>query len=80
MLAVHNLQGPARYCHKEGSMSNAGTDQAEQENQRDQAEGERDDEMEQNVTRGAAGGDQSTHQQTPAERDPAEGSRREADV
>ncbi len=61
-------------------MSNAGTDQAEQENQRDQAEGERDDEMEQRVTRGSAGGDQSTHQQTPAERDQAEGARREADV
>ncbi len=61
-------------------MSNAGTDQAEQQNQRDQAEGERDDAMEQRVTRGSAGGDQSTNQQTPAERDPAEGSRSEADV
>ncbi len=60
-------------------MSNAGTDQAEQQNQRDQAEGERDDSMEQRVTRGSAGGDQSTHQQTPAERDPAEGSREEAE-
>ena len=60
-------------------MSNAGTDQAEQQNQRDQAEGERDDSMEQRVTRGSAGGGQSTHQQTPAERDPAEGSREEAE-
>ncbi len=60
-------------------MSDRQTDQAEQAYQRDQAEGERDDGMEQRVTRGSAGGDQSTHQQTPAERDPAEGSREEAE-
>jgi hypothetical protein len=51
-----------------------GIDQAEEQNQRDQAEGERDDAMEQRVTRGPEGGtDETTRQQNVAERDPAEG-------
>jgi hypothetical protein len=51
-----------------------GIDQAEEQNQRDQAEGERDDKMEQRVTRGPHGGtDEGTRQQNVAERDPAEG-------
>ena len=53
-----------------------GIDQAEEQNQRDQAEGERDDKMEQRVTRGPHGGaDEGTRQQNVAERDPAEGQR-----
>jgi hypothetical protein len=56
-------------------MSNRGTDAASQSNQRDQAEGERDDAMEQKVTRGPHGDDESTRQQNVAERDPAEGQR-----
>ena len=56
-------------------MSNRGTDAASQANQRDQAEGERDDAMEQKVTRGPHGGDETTRQQNVAERDPAEGQR-----
>jgi hypothetical protein len=56
-------------------MSNRGTDAASEANQRDQAEGERDDEMEEKVTRGPHGSDESTRQQSVAEREPAEGSR-----
>ena len=54
-------------------MSDVPTDAAEQDNQRDQAEGERNDDMEQRVTRGPHGDDESTRQQSVAERDPAEG-------
>ena len=56
-------------------MSNRHTDEAQEANQRDQAEGERDDAMEQAVTRGPHGADEGTRQQSVAERDPAEGSR-----
>ena len=60
-------------------MSNRSSDDAQQANQRDQAEGERNDEMEARVTRGSAGGDESTRQQSVTERNPAEGSRESAD-
>ncbi len=56
-------------------MSDRGTDAAQESYQRDQAEGERDDAMEEKVTRGPHGGDESTRQQSVAEREPAEGSR-----
>ena len=56
-------------------MSNRPIDQEEEANQRDQAEGERNDGMEQKVTRGSHGQDESTRQESVAERDPAEGSR-----
>ena len=59
-------------------MSEGQVDAVEQQNQRDQAEGERDDAMDTAVTRGPHGGDTSTRQQTPAERDPAEGARDKA--
>ena len=55
-------------------MSNRPIDQEEEANQRDQAEGERDDGMEQKVTRGSHGQDESTRQQSVAERNQAEGS------
>ena len=56
-------------------MSNQQTDRTLQQNQRDQAEGERDDDVEQAVTRGQHGSaESSTHQQYAAEREPAEGS------
>jgi hypothetical protein len=61
------------------SMSNRGTDAAGQAFQRDQAEGERDDAQEQKVTRGPHGADESTRQQSVAERDPAEGARNAVD-
>ena len=65
---------------KESYMSDRSTDASEQTYQRDQAEGERDDAMEQRVTRGPHGdGGDETRQQTPADRDQAEGSRAEAD-
>ncbi len=51
------------------------TDEARQANQRDQAEGERDDAKEQAVTRGPHGADEGTRQQSVAGRDPAEGAR-----
>ncbi len=60
-------------------MSDEPTDAARQTYQRDQAEGERDDDVETRVTRGSHGADQSTRQQSAAERDPAEGSDEEAE-
>ena len=54
-------------------MSDRRVDAAEQKNQRDQAEGERDDAMESAVTRGPHGAEDSTRQQSVAEREPAEG-------
>ena len=60
-------------------MSNRSVDQAEEANQRDQAEGERDDSMEVRVTRGVHGQDESTRQQSVADRNPAEGSREPAE-
>ena len=60
-------------------MSDRPTDADRQANQRDQAEGERDDDKETRVTRGSHAGDQSTRQQSAAEREPAEGSREAAD-
>lgn len=60
-------------------MSTRGTDDASEANQRDQAEGERDDTVEEQVTRGAHGADESTRQQSVAERDPAEGPRSAVD-
>lgn len=60
-------------------MGNRGTDAASQANQRDQAEGERNDAVEEKVTRGPHGADESTRQQSVAERDPAEGSREAVD-
>lgn len=60
-------------------MSNRGTDAANQSQQRDQAEGERDDATEEKVTRGPHGADHSTRQQSVAEREPAEGSRAATD-
>ncbi|MDQ5851074.1 MAG: hypothetical protein M3380_03175 [Chloroflexota bacterium] len=60
-------------------MSDEPTDAARQAYQRDQAEGERDDDVETRVTRGSHGADQSTRQQSAAERDPAEGSDEEAE-
>ncbi len=57
-------------------MSNQPIDQEEEANQRDQAEGERDDAIETRVTRGTHGSDEVTRQQSSAERDPAEGARR----
>jgi hypothetical protein len=59
-------------------MQQDGTDAAAQQNQRDQAEGERDDAVEQKVTRGPHGSDEQTRQQSVAERNPAEGSREAA--
>ncbi len=59
-------------------MSEANVDAAEQREQRDQAEGERDDATETAVTRGPHGGDETTRQQSVAERDPAEGGRDKA--
>jgi hypothetical protein len=59
-------------------MTDRSTDTARQANQRDQAEGERDDSKEQAVTRGPHGADERTRQQSVAERDPAEGGRDEA--
>ncbi len=54
-------------------------DQAAEENQRDQAEGERNDDMERKVTRGPDGErDETTRQQSVADRDPAEGARDDA--
>ncbi len=60
-------------------MSDRNTDQAKETYQRDQAEGERDDAMEQRVTRGPHDADEGTRQQSVAERDQAEGSRAEAE-
>lgn len=60
-------------------MSDRHIDEAEESNQRDQAEGERDDAMEQAVTRGPHGADEGTRQQSAAEREPAEGSREAAE-
>ena len=60
-------------------MSNRSTDESAQQYQRDQAEGERDDAMEDRVTRGSHGSDESTRQQSVAERNPAEGSREAAE-
>jgi hypothetical protein len=60
-------------------MSNRPIDQEEEANQRDQAEGERNDGMEQKVTRGSHGQDESTRQQSVAERNQAEGSRESAE-
>jgi hypothetical protein len=60
-------------------MSNRPIDQDEEANQRDQAEGERNDRVEQKVTRGSHGQDESTRQQSAAERNPAEGSREAAE-
>ena len=61
-------------------MSDRGTDAAQESYQRDQAEGERNDEMETKVTRGQGGSpDESTRQQSVAERDQAEGSPAEAE-
>jgi len=54
------------------------TDDAQQANQRDQAEGERDDAVEQAVTRGPHGEDEGTRQQSVVGRDPAEGARDES--
>jgi hypothetical protein len=54
-------------------------DKAEEANQRDQAEGERNDRMEQRVTRGPHGAETDTRQESVAEREPAEGGRSEAD-
>lgn len=60
-------------------MSNRRTDEALEDTQRDQAEGERDDAMDQAVTRGSHGSDEHTHQQSVSEREPAEGSREAAE-
>lgn len=55
-------------------MSNSGIDRSEEAYQRDQAEGERDDDMEQRVTRGKSGERaDGTRQESVAERDAAEG-------
>ncbi len=56
-------------------MTNQQPDRTLQQTERDQAEGERDDDVEQAVTRGPHGSAESpTHQQYATEREPAEGS------
>ena len=60
-------------------MGNQPVDDASESKQRDQAEGARDDAKEQAVTRGPHGADESTRQQSVAEREPAEGSREAAE-
>jgi hypothetical protein len=59
-------------------MEDRSIDAAEEANQRDQAEGERDDQMERRVTRGTQGSASDTRQESVAERDPAEGARTES--
>ena len=54
-------------------MTDRNIDQNEESYQRDQAEGERDDAMETAVTRGRNAKESDTRQESPSEREPAEG-------
>jgi hypothetical protein len=58
-------------------MDHQQTDRDREAYQRDQAEGERNDAKEEAVTRGPHGADESTRQQSVAEREPAEGGKNE---